>query len=162
MTMNKRVNNPNGAPPRHGHATRKHGITSLYRSWCGMKERTTNPNYEGYHRYGGRGIKVWPQWFNSFDRFLAYVTRYLGPRPTGWLLDRIDNDKNYEPGNIRWASPSLSAKNRGRRMICKRGHILTEENTYTFPDGRRHCKTCRRVHFKRYKLRKKGVPLGPF
>ena len=31
------------------------------------------------------------------------------------------------------------------RIHCKRGHELSEENTYTNPSGKRHCRACRRT-----------------
>jgi hypothetical protein len=58
-----------------------------------------------YRYYGGRGIKFL---FTSFEQFLAE----LGPRPSGMSLDRIENDGNYEPGNVRWATRSEQVQNR--------------------------------------------------
>ena len=73
-----------------------------YSSWASMIQRCTNPNAGGYHRYGGRGIRVCERWRDSYAAFLADV----GPRPPGRTLDRINNDGNYEPGNCRWATKS--------------------------------------------------------
>ena len=73
-----------------------------------MVQRCTNPNKESYHNYGGRGIKIHPDWFD-FRIFLADV----GPRPSkAHSLDRINVDGNYEPGNVRWATSKEQALNR--------------------------------------------------
>src|SRR6188768_970893 len=86
----------------------------LYQTHSAMKQRCTNPNIAHYANYGGRGIKLDPS-FYKFADFLAYVEKELGPRPEGYQLDRIDNNGNYEPGNLRWASRSTQVQNRGKR-----------------------------------------------
>lgn len=92
----------------HGHA-RFGRLSSEYHSWQGLKARCTNPKDEKWKHYGGRGIKVCAQWMQSFETFLADV----GPKPSRrHLLDRINNNGNYEPGNCRWATASQSNLNR--------------------------------------------------
>ena len=82
--------------------------THLYSVWCNMFARCTNPNNNSYKDYGGRGIKICKRW-NDFANFLADV----GQRPHPDLsFDRIDNDGNYEPGNVHWATKSEQMKNR--------------------------------------------------
>lgn len=83
--------------------------TPEYEIWCSMIKRCENPNHHAYARYGGRGIAVCPQWRADFAAFL----RDVGHRPSPELsLDRIDNDGDYEPGNVRWATAQQQAANR--------------------------------------------------
>jgi hypothetical protein len=84
---------------------------SLRRIWSNMRNRCYNPNATQYKWYGGRGIQVCDEW-GTFDRFESDVLRLIGPRPsTNYTLDRIDNNGNYEPSNIRWATQSEQVRN---------------------------------------------------
>lgn len=63
--------------------------------------------------YGGRGIRMYKEWFDGYQAFRAYVKSNIGDRPKPeYTLDRIDNDRGYVPGNIRWASKMLQVYNR--------------------------------------------------
>lgn len=88
---------------------RTHGMrfSKEYVSWRSMMDRCTNEDSKDYHRYGAAGITVAPE-LTSFEVFFAHI----GPRPRGLTLDRIKNDKGYEIGNIRWATPMDQARNR--------------------------------------------------
>jgi hypothetical protein len=80
----------------------------LYTTWQGMKARCSNPRNGAFKSYGGRGIKVCERWRNSFAAFLAD----MGPKPSSaHTLDRINNDGDYEPGNVRWATQAEQARN---------------------------------------------------
>jgi hypothetical protein len=83
-----------------------------YSMWCSMLSRCENENSDDYHRYGGRGIRVCERW-HSFRAFISDV----GPPQRGKSLDRYpDNNGNYEPGNVRWATPTEQAKNCRRNI----------------------------------------------
>lgn len=102
---------------------RTHGKvgTREYHSWVAMRSRCNNPKDIGYHRYGGRGIKVCDRW-NRFENFLED----MGPRPENYSLDRIDNNGNYEPSNCQWASRVAQANNqRTNRFITFNGETLS-------------------------------------
>ena len=93
----------------------KHGdsFDLTYVSYMNMKQRCNNPKSKDYHNYGGRGIKI----NKEFDTYLGFKTYLLesgiGLRPNKEMtLDRINNDGNYEPGNIRWSTLSEQIKNR--------------------------------------------------
>jgi hypothetical protein len=92
-----------------------HGLTkhAHYSRWSVMLKRCENPQNAKYPRYGGRGIKVCDEW-HDVRVFIAYLETELGHCPVGYSLDRIDNDGDYEPGNMRWASPSMQCANQAR------------------------------------------------
>lgn len=97
---------------KHGHSYIKttrgtRGVTALYRTWSSMIQRCTNPNAKNYKWYGARGISVCERWLNSFEAFAAD----MGERPDGLSIDRIDNDGNYEPGNVKWSTQSEQVRN---------------------------------------------------
>jgi hypothetical protein len=93
------------------------------KAWLNMQYRCHNPNNAGYRHYGGRGITVCDRWRQSFDAFFADV----GPRPTpNHSIDRIDNNGNYEPGNVRWATKRVQVANRRTGLAAERNRIGLE------------------------------------
>jgi hypothetical protein len=90
------------------------GVTNhpLFSTWHGMMQRRHNPRAWNYRWYGARGIEVYPEWRVTPASFVSYIERELGPRPRGMTLDRADNNADYEPGNLRWATATEQARNR--------------------------------------------------
>jgi hypothetical protein len=88
----------------------------LVQIWRSMIQRCESPNDISFPNYGGRGISVCDRWHDP-RLFAGDILRDLGPRPKGWSIDRIDNDGNYEPGNVRWASAKMQAANRRPRDL---------------------------------------------
>ena len=96
-----------------------HGLAKTspyYITWKGIKARCFNKKHERYGDYGGRGITMHKQWKNDFESFHNYMVDELGQKPAGHSLDRMDNDGNYEPNNLRWATASQQNFN---RRCCK-------------------------------------------
>jgi len=94
----------------------KHGGvgTSEYSVWKNMNNRCYCRGATAYERYGGRGISVCERWRGSFANFLAD----MGPKPfPEATLERIDNNGNYEPGNVIWASAKV--QNNNKRNIIR-------------------------------------------
>ena len=104
------------------HGLNKH---SLYPTWNGMLSRCYNNTSASYKNYGQRGISVCDRWW-SVKAFIDDIERLLGPRPTGCSLDRINNDGNYEPNNVRWAN----SVEQGQNKRINRNNTSTHTGVY--------------------------------
>lgn len=93
--------------------TYKHGGKGqrLYTIWRNMRRRCSSPKDAAYPRYGGRGISVCPAW-EQFEAFRAWALAH--GYEDDLTIDRIDNDRGYEPGNCRWATYAEQNRNYGR------------------------------------------------
>ena len=91
----------------HNTSVFKHGMsrTPEWDAYVHAQQRCNNPKTKGYKDYGGRGIKFR---FISFEQFFAEI----GRRPKGRSLDHKNNNGNYEPGNVRWATRFQQAHNK--------------------------------------------------
>ncbi len=98
---------------RHGQSSSQQGKpTPEYMAWDSMKQRCLNPRHKNFSDYGGRGITVCQEWTDSFEAFFAHV----GPRPgPEYSLDRRDNERGYEPGNVRWTTWETQNQNQRPR-----------------------------------------------
>ena len=115
------------AEARHDWPT-VHGLAAhpLYETSYGMMRRCYGPerSYVLAH-YRDRGIRVHESWHN-LATFVTEIEVAIGPRPEGkypsgkplYTLDRVDNDGNYEPGNIRWATATEQQNNKSRPPEC--------------------------------------------
>lgn len=81
----------------------------LYKTWSSMKNRCSNPKFKQYNDYGGRGISVCSQWYD-YALFREWCLSH--GYTDGLQLDRIDNDKGYEPENCRFVSRIENMNNR--------------------------------------------------
>lgn len=83
-----------------------------YHIWNSMLRRCTVPSHVGYPEYGGRGIRVCPQWSDPKTGFEAFY-KDVGDRPSKkYSLDREDPNGNYEPDNVSWATAKHQARNK--------------------------------------------------
>jgi hypothetical protein len=109
---------------KHGQGI-KGNQTRLFRVWCAIIARCSNPNNQAYKNYGGRGIKVCERWSseNGFSNFFED----MGERPSeNHSIDRIDNDNGYSPENCKWATRSEQLNNkRNNHRISVNGEEMT-------------------------------------
>ncbi len=113
---------PYGRRVTHGKTTKTWSAEyrKEYRCWTDMKARCNNENRTNYNNYGARGITVCKE-FETFEGFLDH----MGLAPFAeYSIDRIDNDGNYEIGNVRWADRTTQCLNRRSRVVMKRDNEI--------------------------------------
>ena len=98
-------------------ATHQQSDTRLYSVWRGMKDRCFRPNAVNYKFYGGRGITVCDEWYNSFEAF--YEWAMANGYAENLTIDRIDANGNYEPSNCRWITIQEQQRNRRKSLRSK-------------------------------------------
>jgi hypothetical protein len=99
--------------------SKKTNYPPLYTSWIGMMQRCNYKRSKAYADYGGRGIKVCDSW-KTFGNYQAWILDNLGDKPSHkHTLDRTNNDGDYEPGNVRWATRLQQVHN---RRLFKNNH----------------------------------------
>ena len=151
--MEKKVH-PN---TKHGHNPRNGKQSPTHISWQNMKQRCQNPKYHQFKYYGGRGIKVCDRW-QDFANFLAD----MGGRPEGKTLDRVDNNKDYNPENCRWATSKEQIQNRRDQKnqylfiaFDSRGTMIASNNQREFARQHgldyRHINACLKGKLKSHK-----------
>lgn len=125
----------------HGHC-RNRSRSAEYRSWLSMLNRCRNRNLDCYPDYGGRGITVCERWASSFESFLAD----MGPRPSAeYSLDRINNDKGYEPSNCRWATRREQGCNKRNNHVVEYGDQMVALSEYCRRTGAPYARTIWRL-----------------
>lgn len=94
----------------------KHGLSYLkeYAIFRTIMARCYSPNDHNYKYYGARGIRVFPAWIGNQKLFIDYIKSLPNYNIPKYSLDRINNNGNYEPGNLRWVSKSTQVLNRNR------------------------------------------------
>lgn len=84
------------------------GSRKEYMAWKDMLRRCLDSGHPSYADYGGRGITVYEGWVDNFHAFYEHV----GAAPARHSIDRVDNNKGYEPNNVRWATRKTQSNNR--------------------------------------------------
>lgn len=100
----------------HGQA-KKSGVTPLYKCWRAILDRTKRSGHQFWEDYGGRGISVCDEWQQSFENFRNWSVEN-GYHPS-LQLDRENNDRGYEPGNCRWVTRVVQARNKRSNRIVE-------------------------------------------
>ncbi len=105
----------------------------LYQRVHAMKQRCQNKKDAGYPNYGGRGLQFL---FDGVTSGCLWIRDNLGipERHKTLHLDRIDNDGNYAPGNIRWSTYSFNqshTRRGGHSANCHRFRIAHPEIRYS-------------------------------
>lgn len=104
----------------------KHGLSHkerLYNIWKCMRQRCNNPNNPSYPYYGGKGVKICPQW-NEYIGFREWALS--AGYADNLSIDRIDCNGNYCPENCRWVDDKTQMNNQTRNhMILYNGEEYT-------------------------------------
>lgn len=98
---------------------KSHGMRShpLYGRWTAILARCTNPKVKSYYVYGGRGISICEEWRHDFQAFYDHVSQLSHYGEKGYTLDRIDNNRNYEPGNMRFVTRTGQNRNKRNNLL---------------------------------------------
>ena len=142
--MNKRGTN-SSLEKRFWTKINKDGPLPVYRPGlgsCWLWEGTRSPNGYGSIQVG----------YTQLAHRVAYEL-LIGPIPEGLTLDHLCrvracvNPKHLEPVSVReniLRGVGLAAMN-VLKTHCPQGHTYDILNTYFYPDGKRACRTCRRL-----------------
>ena len=96
----------------------KHGLCEhpFYNRWNSMIGRCFRESSPEYENYGKRGITVYKEWVDNPAPYIEYISKLKGFSKSNSYIDRIDNDGNYEPGNLRWTTQSKQNTNQRVRV----------------------------------------------
>ena len=103
--------------------------------------RCLDPSHRQYRQYGSRGVLVHLPWIENREEFMRYLTTLDGWDNPQLTIDRIDNDRGYEPGNLRFVSIQRQQQNRtNTRWVTYAGERMSASDFW-----RRFCPRYARV-----------------
>lgn len=105
----------------------RQGVDRIRGILSGMKARCNKPTDKAYARYGGKGIKVCDEWSRGSKAFVEWSLK--NGYADDLSIDRIDNNKGYEPSNCRWATSKEQANNHlnNNRVVAFGLNLTTQE-----------------------------------
>lgn len=93
-------------------------IHYLWNVWLYMVGRCENEEFVSYKDYGARGIRIYESW-HRFPVFKKDILSEIGDRPTSkHQFDRIDNNGDYQPGNVKWSTCLEQSRNRRSNIFA--------------------------------------------
>lgn len=114
----------------------KHGMynTRVYSIWHNMNSRCNNNSNE---YYGGKGIIVADRWKGE-NGFLNFLEDMGLPPSDEYSIDRIDNNKDYTPGNCKWSTTKEQSINKTTTKLSELDvidiRILYKKGTNIYAD----------------------------
>ena len=96
------------------------------------KDRCENPNNPRYADYGGRGIRFC---FDGPTDMALWLMERFDCTDRRMQIDRIDNNGNYEPGNVRMTTPSINGMNRRHQLKVKMLRFRQEHPEVRYADA---------------------------
>ena len=119
----------------YGGIINKSKLKQFQSIWNNLRNRTTNPNYDKWDRYGGRGVnsEAFENFIDFYDTmYVSYLNHISVYGEENTTIDRIDSKGNYEPSNCRWVTWDEQAKNKERildfKVIFPNGDIYIGHN----------------------------------
>lgn len=103
-----------------------HGLTDhpLYPIFKGIKSRCFNKNNKRYKYYGGKGVTLCDEWINDPALFVDHMLSLPHAMEDGYSIDRFPNENgNYEPSNVRWATAHQQSANKGITKTNTSGYV---------------------------------------
>lgn len=131
--------------------------TPIHNLWRRIKNRCFNSNDHSYKKYGGRGITMCDAWRDNYWAFYHYVINLPDYGVPGYTLDRKENDGNYEPDNVRWASRHVQMINQRINVRNKSGYTGVHFCKFTNRWKVQFMRNYKHIYSKKFKTKKEAV-----